>query len=254
MMPNSIFAPCMALMPPEVLRSTEWQDRMKGRGPIGTALLVKTPLPTFETPRKAVAVVDVARAWAGKPMKITSVTREKVRSEFTLGSRTEGNVMCYESVEAACFAPQHYELPRGKLPRGTMRMLLLLEIGTPSSGMAGIKRGPNGLLICDTVRAVSLAPLPDSAVGAKAMPLPAFWLPAGGTEDPRLTSVTGFVPAGPLTAMLDSVAAEPPVMAAAAPAVAAEVVDVPVGAAVAAEPEVAAEVTPDDEPVYVVEP
>jgi len=54
--------------------------------------------------------------------------------------------------------------------------------------------------------------------------------------------------------MLDSVAAEPPVMAAAAPAVAAEVVDLPVGAAVVAEPEVAAEVTPDDEPVYVVEP
>ena len=33
-----------------------------------------------------------------------------------------------------------------------------------------------------------------------------------------------------------------------------QVVDVPDGAAVAAEPEVAAEVTPDDEPVYVVEP
>ena len=53
-------------LPEQVTRSIEWQNRMLGgRGP--------NPLPIYETPRRAVVVVDVARAWSGKPQIITSI-------------------------------------------------------------------------------------------------------------------------------------------------------------------------------------
>lgn len=167
------------VLPTEVCRSTEWQARMRTPGRPST-LLRKTPLPVFEAHRRAVAVVDVARAWAGKPMRITSTGKQqKEVAEFKLGERTTGKIICYETIAAACRAPQ----PAGvKLPRGTMRQLLLLEVGVAGSGMSGVVRGHNGLLICNSVMAISLAPLPEGALGAKAMPLPPFWLPAGGKE------------------------------------------------------------------------
>ena len=178
------------LIPAEVTRSTEWQARMRLSGRASNALLRKVPIPIFEGARKAVALVDVTRAWASKPMRITSVSKAKAPKEFNLGERTEGRIACYETVAAACRAPQQ---PGAKLPRNTTRQLLLLEVGIIGNGTSGVVRGANGVLICNTVRAVSLAPLPDGALGAKAMPLPPFWLPSGGKEDWPL----GTLPSAP---------------------------------------------------------
>jgi hypothetical protein len=53
-------------LPDQVTRSIEWQQRMLG-GRSGNPLLL------YEKPRRAVVVVDVARAWAGKPQRIMSI-------------------------------------------------------------------------------------------------------------------------------------------------------------------------------------
>ena len=248
----------VGVVPEEVLRSTEWQARMRS----SNGLLRNTQKPVFEAGTRAVAVVDVARAWAGKPMRITSVAAAKAPTSFTLGERTYGKIVCFETVAAACRAPQQHS---GKLPRGTTRQLLLLEVGVLGNGSVGVTRGTNGMITCNTAMAVSLAPLPAGAIGAKALPLPPFWLPAGGTEDPSLpeavpetvpTSATAVALAeAPAEAPAEPPAALPP--AAAAASAEAEVVafapaaDLPV-----AEAPTAAEVYVVDAPaeeVYVVD-
>ena len=60
-------AAIIAPLPPQVVSSIEWQQRMlSGRS--------SRQLPLFEKPRRAVLVVDVARAWSGKPQMITSIS------------------------------------------------------------------------------------------------------------------------------------------------------------------------------------
>ena len=58
----------MSLLPREVLASVEWQQRTLGGRP-------PTQLPIYEKPRRACCVVDVARAWAGKPQMVTTIPR-----------------------------------------------------------------------------------------------------------------------------------------------------------------------------------
>ena len=53
-------------LPTVVFKATEYKQRMLGARS-------GSHLPVFEGPRRAVAVVDVARAWGGKPQQITSV-------------------------------------------------------------------------------------------------------------------------------------------------------------------------------------
>ena len=166
------------VVPKEIFRSIEWQNRTIHTNPRPRAG------PVFETPRRAVLVCDVARPWGGKPQMITSVLPGKPMS-FTLRERagsTSQPILCFRTVDAACRAPQKPGV--FSLPRRTERMLLLLEVGVAGNGMAGVSRARNGALLCNTVKAVALAPLPKSHV-AKAMPPPIFWLPGNGHTYPQ---------------------------------------------------------------------
>ena len=130
-------------LPPQVLASREYQQRMRGAS--NTAVW-STQLPVFEHPRRAVAVVDVrtsspprrdckrslqpracaqvARAWAGKPQKIMSVplSPKEVPVVFKLNEATGSTtkpVVCFKSVPAACRAKWLQTTPKdgSGLPR-----------------------------------------------------------------------------------------------------------------------------------------
>ena len=166
-------------IPAEVRRSLEWQQRCEPRPGFPTW---KNHTPVFEAPRKAVVVVDVTKAWAGKPMRILSIGPSKHRTSFTIGESTgsaTNPVVCFRTGEAACRAPQEWTT---SLPRNTTRQLLLLEIGTAGCGTTGIMAGKNGALLANTARAVGLAPLP-SKYASKAQPAPPFWLPGIGSPE-----------------------------------------------------------------------
>lgn len=66
----------------------------------------------------------------------------------------------------------------GGLPRGTERMLALLEVGRAGEGLDGIKSS-GAEMLCARVILVKLSPLPAAAAPA-CLPRQAFWLPAGG--------------------------------------------------------------------------
>lgn len=164
------------VVPDEVKRSTEYQTRMKEYTPPPYR---KVHLPVFEAARRAVAVVDVKRNVAGKPIRITSIAPAEVLHEFKLGEFTRGTIVCFETVAAACRAPQQRMI---KCSHRTSRQLLLLEVGVAGNGMSGLERGRGGKIVCNIAKAVRLADLPSSRLGLQALPPAPFWLPSGGTE------------------------------------------------------------------------
>jgi hypothetical protein len=106
-------------------------------------------------------------------------TRRQLAVARRLGVPLQRTVTCYRTVEAACKAPRKLGVV---LPRNTTRQILTLEVGTLGDGTNGITKGPNGALVCRTVRPVFVTPLPEGAHAARAAAQPRFWLPAGGVE------------------------------------------------------------------------
>ena len=108
--------------------------------------------------------------------------RGKRTVTFALGESTGSSaspIMVFASVKAACkAASQFLKMASVKgLPRGTERMLLLLEVGTPGAGFDSIKtRGADGQMMCTQVTPIKLCPLPAAEVGAVTA-REIFWLP-----------------------------------------------------------------------------
>lgn len=86
--------------------------------------------------------------------------------------------MCFNSVKDACKATEVLQTARAKcLPRGTERMLLLLEVGCAGEGSDSIKsRGADGHMMCTSVVPIKLSPMPATEVGT-VLPRAGFWLP-----------------------------------------------------------------------------
>ena len=165
-------------------------------------------LAVFEGPTRAVAVVDVraqkglprfesvltcpptppsqvARAWSGKPQLIqtvpTSPSEEPVQLPLDVpcGS-AKTPIVCFKSAKAACQAKwlQLTPVDGSGLPRGTERMLALLQIGpTAGEGKDSVMKSSNGVLLCSTVRPIAVVPLP-AEYAATAVPREAFFVPA----------------------------------------------------------------------------
>ena len=92
-------------------------------------------------------------------------------------------VLCFKSVKAACNAKwlQTTPIDGSGLPRGTTRMLLLLQIGSPGEGKDAVLANANGLLRCSSVVPLALQPLP-AELAAAAQPREGFWVPGGGVH------------------------------------------------------------------------
>lgn len=168
-------APHSSFIPAECARSLEFRQRVRNESVLWT-----TPLPVFERPRRAMVIVDVARAWGGKPMRITSAGPDACK--FRLGEQTGSRarpIVCWSSTEAAAKAPRRLGVVN---PSGTVRQLLILEVGLPGDGLRGIKQGRNGQLTCETAKPVQLVQFSHESDIARVAAQNRFWLPAGGVE------------------------------------------------------------------------
>ena len=161
----------------QVLASQEYQMRMKG-GRDGSHL------PVFEAPRKAYAVVDVARR-SGQMPKFSSVPASPSDEPtlFQLGEfagATAKPILCFTSVKAACHAKFLSITAYPPLPHGVDRMVCTFEVGVPGEGEDSVVSSSSGSIICSCVKPVALKPLPSGADGAAAVPRPSYWVPGGG--------------------------------------------------------------------------
>jgi hypothetical protein len=197
-------------LPAVVYKAAEYKQRMRG-GCAGTHL------PVFEGPRRAVAVVDVARSWGGKPQQITSVpekcaTRSNADANprsfrphltdhspqppfephrantpavtFKIGERAGSAsqpVVCFKTVKAACRAKflQTTPSPTDVTSRPTQRMIMLFEVGYAGEGKESFAAEAGSKLRCSCVLPVALQPMPDGSDAELAQPRKSFWVPGG---------------------------------------------------------------------------
>jgi hypothetical protein len=168
-------------LPPEILASMEFQMRTKQGHRV-------THLPVFEGPHRVVAVVDVARPWSGKGQLIKSVPRSTFEEPAhlklgELGGSDKTPVVVFTSVKAACKARWLHTTPIDGtgLPKGTDRMLCLLQLGSPGDGIDVATPDPaSGGMVCTSVMPLSLSPIPDE-FQETAQPRSRFWCPSNGT-------------------------------------------------------------------------
>lgn len=146
-----------------------------------------THIPVFEGARKAVAVVDVARARPGQVPKISSVpvNASDIPISFKIGEPAGSAaqpVLCFKSVTAACQAKFLSTSPKmAGLPHGVDRMICVFQVGAPGEGVDSIlSSSPAGRMVCSCVTPIALKPLPSGAVGEAALPRPSYWVPGGG--------------------------------------------------------------------------
>ena len=127
----------------------------------------------------------MARAWSGKPQLISTVPQSPSEAPVSLtlnvpGGSAKTPVICFKSAKAACQAKwlQTTPIDGSGLPRGTERMLCLLQIGpTAGEGKDSVMKSANGVLLCSTVRPIAVVPLPaEYASGAQ--PRESFFVPA----------------------------------------------------------------------------
>ena len=131
---------------------------------------------------------QVARAWSGKGKIITTVPttpNEKpiqMKLNEAVGSAREP-VACFKTVKGACEAKwlQTTPISGSGLPRGTERMLCLLQVGVPGAGKDAIRASANGQLTCTRVTPLSVVPLP-AEFAASAQPRKHFFVPGGGSH------------------------------------------------------------------------
>lgn len=129
------------------------------------------------------AVVDVAKAWSGKPLTITSEVsgpNEKPMT-FHLGESVgsvRSPVRCFKSTKAACLAKG---LEYGVLPRYASRQLLLLRVTTAGAGRDCVTE-MGSCLYCTRATPVAILPLPATNA-ALAQPRDIPWIPSGVGDD-----------------------------------------------------------------------
>ena len=126
---------------------------------------------------------QVARAWSGKPPKITSIpptpTGVPVDMKYNEASGSAKEpVTCFKTVEAACSAKWLKRPLKDGAPmrRGTTRMLCLFQVGDPGEGTTSYATNASGMLTCTRVVPLMVAPLPEK-VAADCQPSSGFWVP-----------------------------------------------------------------------------
>ena len=76
-------------------------------------------------------------------------------------------VLCYKTAKAACTAKYLTDFKEGGLPKGTERMLLLLEVGCAGEGTDSIlASGASGQLYISKATPIKLCPLPAAAAAS----------------------------------------------------------------------------------------
>lgn len=89
---------------------------------------------------------------------------------FRLGEPTGSKarpVLCYKTAKAACTAKYLTDFKEGGLPKGTERMLLLLEVGFAGEGTDSIlASGASGQLSISRATPIKLCPLPTAAAAS----------------------------------------------------------------------------------------
>ena len=131
---------------------------------------------------------QVARPWSGKGQLIKSVPRSTFEEPAhlklgELGGSDKTPVVVFTSVKAACKARWLHTTPIDGtgLPKGTDRMLCLLQLGSPGDGIDVATPDPaSGGMVCTSVMPLSLSPIPDE-FQETAQPRSRFWCPSNGT-------------------------------------------------------------------------
>ena len=76
-------------------------------------------------------------------------------------------MLCYKTAKAACTAKYLTAFKEGGMPKGTERMLLLLEVGCAGEGTDSIlASGASGQLYISQATPIKLCPLPAAAIAS----------------------------------------------------------------------------------------
>jgi len=134
---------------------------------------------------KTCRISQVARPWSGKPMVITSVPSTPLQKPILLklGEVCKQPVTAFKTAKDACQAKwlQTSPIDGSGLPRGSERMLLILQVGMAGEGKDAIAADSKGRMQCTQSVPLRLAPLP-AAFAAEAQPREAFWVPGNGSH------------------------------------------------------------------------